>query len=195
MATKPSVVTPERFNSGFTYPDFIAQIKVNKDQFNKHYESGRLNPEDEEFFRRAAQTSGGIGKILVIGEAWCPDVFRGMPVAARISEVTSADMRIFLRDENPDIMNEFLKHGKYISIPVIVFYTADLQHICHWIERPEAADQEREQIEASAKKEMPDASEQELQAKIRELIQTRYPAWQQETIREMRHMLAEKLPV
>ncbi len=195
MQIKPSVVTPERFTSGFTYPDFIAQIKVNKEQFEKYYESGQLSAEDGEFFRQAAQAPDGIGRMLVLGEPWCPDVFRGMPVAARISEVTGVEMRIFPRDENLDIMNEFLNRGEHISIPVIVFYTPDLRPICHWIERPVLANQEREQIQASVKKEMPDASEQEQRAETRKRTQARYPAWQQESIREMRRMLAEKLNI
>ena len=130
MQTTPSVVTPERYSSGFTYQDYIARIKVNKSQFEKYYESGQLTAEDAEFFRKVAQTPDGIGRMMVIGEAWCPDVFRGMPVAARISEVTSVEMRIFPRDENMDIMNEFLNKGKFISIPVIVFSPRKICTIC-----------------------------------------------------------------
>jgi len=195
LQTKPSVVTQERYSSGFTYQDYIAQIKVNKEQFEKYYESGQLNAEDADFFRKAAQIPDGIGRMLVLGEAWCPDVFRGIPVAARISEVTGVEMRIYPRDENLDIMNEFLNQGKFISIPVIVFYTRDLCHICHWIERPALANREREQIESSIKEEMPEADEQEQRAEVSIRTQSRYPAWQQESIREMRLMLSEKLNI
>ncbi|MFC1954459.1 thioredoxin family protein [Chloroflexota bacterium] len=195
MNNTPSVVTTERYSSGLTYQDYITRIKVNKEQFENFYESGQLNTEDEAFFRKAAQTPNGIGKMLVIGEAWCPDVFRGMPVAARISEATGVELRIFPRDENLDIMNEFLNQGKFISIPVIVFYTEVLCPICHWIERPALANLEREQIEASINKELPDADEQEQRAEIQIRTQSRYPDWQQESIREMRLMLAEKLNI
>jgi len=188
-------VTPERYNSGFTYQDFLAQVKVNRERFDEFYESGQLNAEDEEFFRKAVQAPGGVSKMMVIGEPWCPDVFRGMPVAARISEATGLEMRVFPRDENLDIMNEFLNRGEHISIPVIVFYNSELSPICHWIERPVLANQEREQIEASVKLEMPDADDQERRTETRGRTQTRYTAWQQESIREMRQMLAEKLNI
>ena len=193
MKAKPSVVTSERFASGFTYKDYIAQIKVNKDQFEKYYITGQLSAEDKEFFRKAAQSPNGIGKMLVLGEDWCPDAFRGIPVMARISEAAGIEMRIFPRDKNLDIMNEFLNRGQFMSLPVAVFYAKDLRYICHWIERPESANQERAKIEADIKKEMPNASEQDIRTVIRERTQARYPAWQQESVLEMRQMLTGKL--
>ena len=193
MAKRTDIVTPERFDSGFTYRDFIAQIKVNEDQFEKYYATAELSADDIGFFGRAAQRPNGVGKILVLGEDWCPDVFRGMPVVARIAEATGVEMRVFPRDQNMDIMNEFLSQGKFASIPVFVFYTKDLQQICLWRERPASANQEREKIEEDIKNEMPNASESEVRTVIRERIQKKYPAWQKETIGEMRQMLAEKL--
>ena len=53
MAEKTSVVTPERFNQGLNYTDYIAQINVNKDQFQSLYDQFQLTPEDAEFFSKA----------------------------------------------------------------------------------------------------------------------------------------------
>jgi len=195
MTGKPSAVTPERFASGFTYQEYVAQVKVNKDQFDKYYASGQLSSNDTEFFGKASRSSRGIGKMLVLGEDWCPDAFRGIPVMARIAEAAGIELRIFPRDKNPDIMNEFLNRGEFMSIPVVVFYTRDLKYLCHWIERPENANQERAQIEEEIKKEMPNTSEQDIRSALRQRIQARYPAWQQDSIREMRQMLAKKLDI
>jgi hypothetical protein len=193
MTEKPSAVTPERFVSGFTYQDYIAQVKVNKNQFEKYYATGQLSAEDARFFRKASQARNGVAKMLVLGEDWCPDVFRGLPVMARIAEAAGIEMRIFPRDQNLDIMNEFLNQGKFMSMPVAVFYTKDLRHICHWIERPASANRERTQIEADVRKDKPQTGAPEVQMVIRERLQARYPAWQQESIREMRQMLSEKM--
>ena len=95
MATKRSVVTPERFALGLTFTDYLAQINVNKDKFEEYYKTGKLDPDDAEFFLKAAQAPNGLGKMLVIGEDWCPDVVRGMPVMARIAEAANVEMRIF----------------------------------------------------------------------------------------------------
>ncbi len=195
MAEKKSAVTPERFASGFTYKDYIAQVKVNKDRFDEYYKTGQLSAGDKEFFLKIAKMSNGVAKILVLGEDWCPDVFRGLPVIAHIAETLGIELRIFPRDQNLDIMNEFLNQGKFMSLPTVVFYTKDLGYICHWIERPALANQERAKFEGDVKKEKPGASEQEIRAMVGERTRARYPAWQQESVREIRQMLAKKLGI
>lgn len=190
---KASVVTPERFTTGFSYRDYIAQIKVNKEQFETFYASGQLTTDDAEFFRKASRAPDGIGKILVLGEDWCPDVLRGLPVAVRIAEAASVELRIFPRDKNLDIMNEFLNHGEFMSIPVVVFYTKDLRQICHWIERPEIASRDLTQIQAQVKKEMPTATDQEFRNALRQRMMGKYPEWQKASVQEMCRMLTEKL--
>lgn len=192
MTSKASVVTPERYASGFTYKDYIAQIKVNKDWFQRLYEGCRIKPEDAEFFRKAGQHPKGPASLLVLGEDWCPDVYRGMPVLARIAEAGGYEMRVFPRDANMDIMNEYLKEGLYSSIPTAVFYTRGHDYICHWIERPALADREMKEIAEQVEKEMPGAQEQQTRAAARPRNQARFSAWQQDTVREIREMLSRR---
>ena len=193
MASETSVVTPERYASGLTYEEYIAQIKVNKNWFQQLHDNFELQPEDAESLRNMAQRPDGPAKMMVIGEDWCPDVYRGMPVMARIDEASGMEMRVFARDSEMDIMNEFLKEGKWASIPTAVFYTRDHRYICHWIERPALADREMDEIAAQIKAEEPDADDQRLRAAARPRNQDRYPAWQQESVREIREMLEKHL--
>ena len=97
------------------------------------------------------------------------------------------EMRVFPRDSNLDIMQEFLKNGQHQSIPVAIFYTRDHQYIGHWIERPALADQDRAQIEEAVKR------DQKVRAETRARQQQRYPAWQQASVQEMRELLASHL--
>ena len=46
MAQQASVVTPERFQKGFTYKDYMAQVKVNKDRMEEYHNSFKLKRED-----------------------------------------------------------------------------------------------------------------------------------------------------
>ena len=121
MAEKTSVVTPERFASGLTYQEYIGQVTTNKDRFEDFYKNCQLSSGDKAFFSKAAKMPNGAAKLLVLGEAFCPDVLRGMPAAARIAEASGIEMRVFPRDKNLDIMNEFLKDGQFQSIPVWYF--------------------------------------------------------------------------
>jgi hypothetical protein len=193
MASETSVVTPERFASGLTYAEYIGQIKVNKNWFQQLYDDFQLSPEDVRYFSEVAGRPDGPAKMLVLGEDWCPDVYRGMPVMARIAEASSMEMRVFARDSNMDIMNEFLKEGQWASIPTAVFYTREHGYLCHWIERPAEADREMEEIASQVKADMPDAEDVQIRAAARPRNQERYPAWQRETVREIREMLGSRL--
>jgi hypothetical protein len=193
MSTNTTAVTQERFEKGMTYKDYIAQINVNKDRFAQYYEtvSDAIIEQDADFFKQAVEK--GATRALVLGEDWCPDVYRGMPVIARIGDVSGMDIRIFPRDNNLDIMNEFLKDGEHQSIPVIVFYTSDQEYICHWIERPAIANKEMGEISAQLEKEMPDQDEQTIRQARRERVTAHFPSWQKETVSEIRAMLGQKL--
>ena len=96
----------------------------------------------------------------MLGEDWCGDVIRGLPVLSRIAEAAGMEISIFPRDQHHDIMNEFLKNGEYMSIPVAVFYTGDHDYICHWIERPEIAETEMHQMETDIRAENPGIDDQ-----------------------------------
>lgn len=196
--TKVSVVTPERFDRSLSYADYLASIAINRDQFEHYYSTARLTDDDIAFFSKAATLPSGAAKVLVIAEAWCPDVFRGAPVFARIAEVSGMTMKVVLRDENPDIMDEFLLNGKARAIPVAVFYTRDHQYITHWIERPAVAHAEIARLRAEFSALHPAVDLKTATGPDRETVMTffnarlpqQYPAWQVETIREIRELLA-----
>jgi len=139
---KESVVTPDRFAQGLTYEQWIAAIDRNQDRFQENYDATELSEEDMRAFRELVARPDGPARCLALGEAWCPDVFRGLPVMARAAESCGMELRVFFRDQNKDIMAEFLKDGQHESIPALVFYTREHRYLCHWIERPVQANDE-----------------------------------------------------
>ncbi|HZP27063.1 MAG TPA: thioredoxin family protein [Dehalococcoidia bacterium] len=149
MAQKTeSVVTPERFATGMSFAEWMERINLNKEKFQASYDAIKLDAEETKALKELSVKENGPARLLIIGEDWCPDVFRGLPVLVRIAEAAGWEIRIFWRDENPDIMNEFLKDGEFQSIPVGVFYTKDHRYIGHWIERPALANQEMHVLRA-----------------------------------------------
>jgi hypothetical protein len=196
-----SVVTSERFDQALSYADYLSAIAVNRDQFEHFYDIARLTDDDVAFFTQAAGRPDGPARVLVIAEAWCPDVFRGVPVVARIAEASGLTMKVVLRDENPDIMDEFLLNGRARAIPVAVFYTRDHRYIAHWIERPAVAHEEIARLRAEFSalhptvdiKNAAGADRQTLIAFFNGRLPQQYPAWQVETVREIRELLSAAL--
>ena len=131
--------------------------------------------------------------MLVLGEDWCGDVIRGLPVLARVAEVAGLEFKMFARDQHHDIMNEFLKEGQWMSIPVAVFYTADHQYICHWIERPAIAEKEMEEIGESIKADNPEINDQDFGRERRARTAARSEFWQQASVDELKELLNKSI--
>ena len=180
-----SVVTPERFAQGMTYAEYMDSIKVNKARFEEYYASVSLDAGAAAALQGLAGAAGGPARMMVIGEDWCGDVVRELLVLARVAEAAGLELRIFPRDENHDIMNEFLKEGKYMSIPVAVFYDQGHQYIGHWIERSAAANREQGEIEAAIRAENPDISDQDFGRQRRARTSAKAADWQQATVDEL----------
>src|SRR5690349_6570308 len=100
MVQGTSVVTPERFASGLTYEQYFSQIEQNKDRFQQNYEGTHVTDEQASRFKSIMARPNGPAKVLVLGEDWCPDVYRGMPVIAKLAEATGLEMRVFPRDQH-----------------------------------------------------------------------------------------------
>jgi len=189
--TEKSLVTPDRFAQGLTYMEYVEQIKANRDQFQRNYQEFQLEEADREFFSEVNRSKGPL-RVAAVAEDWCPDVFRGLPVMARIAEAADMELRVFPRDENRDIMNEYLNQGVYMSIPVFAFYDQEFSPLCHWIERPAAANTWiaaiREELEKT------DLSEEARREERMRRQQTEWDRWRQETVQELRSLLASVRP-
>jgi len=205
MPQATTAITPARFEQGLAYADFVAQAAVNRDKFELYYNDSPLSADDISFFRKATALANGPARILALAEAWCGDVYRELPTVARVAEAAGMELRVFLRDENPDIMDEFLSNdGKSRAIPVFVFYTNETRYITHFTERSAGAHAELAAITNEVKLQLnlpPEATfatvpESERQVFLREVIKRitpRFPQWRKESIEEMRALLSAAL--
>lgn len=126
-------ITPERFAQGLTYAAYKAQMTRNQERFEANERTVELSADDLAFF---AQLPTPL-HVLVLAEDWCGDVIANLPVLGRLAaETAKLDIRVFLRDQNLDIMDQYLKDGKHRSIPVFVFFDDAFRELGHWIERP-----------------------------------------------------------
>lgn len=195
--TKGSVVTPERFSQGLTYQQWVQVIDRNQARFQENYYATHLSDGDARAFQDLVARPDGPARCLALGEAWCPDVFRGLPVIARIAEAAGMELRVFFRDQNKDIMAEFLNQGEHESIPTFVFYTSDHHYIAHWIERPALANEQMPQLlELTAPLRNPDLAQEERQKYIQAYIDFQrgpvWAGWRDATVQEIRELLEQR---
>jgi hypothetical protein len=135
-------VPAERFAAAKTYAQYVASIRVNQGKFADNLAKTVVPEALAGRLRALVARPDGPRKLLVLGEDWCPDVYRGLPVAQRIAEAAGMELRVLERDQNLDLMEPFKLEGEHLSIPVFVFLTADHRVIAHWIERPRLANEQ-----------------------------------------------------
>ena len=122
-----------RFNQGLTYDAFKAQMTRNRERLEENEKRVDLAKESVAAFRALPRPV----KVVVLAEDWCGDVIANLPVLGRLAqESETLDVRIFLRDQNDDIMQRYMNKGQFKSIPVFVFFDEDFRELGHWIERP-----------------------------------------------------------
>lgn len=74
---------------------------------------------------------------VVIAEPWCLDTANVLPLIYKFSEVTDLiDLHIVFRDENPEIMDQFLTNGKK-AIPKLICFDKQYHKIGEWGPRVE----------------------------------------------------------
>lgn len=188
MSEMSNVINAQRFNQGFTFEGYLESIGENRSRFTPHIDAFRLGGDDAQSFKDIVKKLGAV-KIIAIGEDWCPDVHRGLPIVARIAEASGMELRFFPRDKNVDLINFFLKEGKYQSIPVFAFFDGDFKPLGHWIERPAEATKFQDEIRATlAQQKLSDDDTRKL---MREKTAPLTESWRQETVKELKQLLSK----
>ncbi len=128
-------ITRERFAQGMTYEQYYAQMTRNQERFKQQEEQVTITTADLAPFAALPRPL----RVLVLAEDWCGDVINGLPILGRIAAATDKlELRVFLRDQNLDLMDQYLKEGKYRSIPVFAFFDDEFNQVGLFIERPAA---------------------------------------------------------
>ena len=133
-------VTSARFAQGLTYEAYKAQMTRNRDRLEANERRFELEPADLAAFQRLPRRL----PVLVLAEDWCGDVIDNLPILGRIAAASGKlELRIFLRDQNPDLMDQYLNQGQFRSIPVFVFFDEHFVEIGRFIERPASVTERR----------------------------------------------------
>lgn len=79
---------------------------------------------------------------VVLTESWCGDAAHIMPVMQKVAELNEAiDYKVVLRDENEELMNQFLTNGGK-AIPKLIMIDSETQEVLNTFgPRPNAATQ------------------------------------------------------
>ncbi len=195
-----TVMTNERFATGLTYDGYKAAMTRNRERLEASEAKVTVDPEAVRFFKGLPKPI----KVVALAEDWCGDVMANLPVLGRLAqEVGTLDVRIFYRDQNPDLISRWLNQGKFQSIPVFAFFDQDFHELGHWIERPasvtELRARKRKEIFAAHPEfgasdapvdQLPEDVRTKLQAELQKMRDETTPFANGEVQRELRELVA-----
>ncbi len=147
-----------RIHNGMTYKEYTESIlneikntipdSLNNEQ-KEIYDYKKLNLQRSGRIEKTYTVSEELKKFIknikdkqiwmVLTEGWCGDSAQNLPYIVKYAELNSnIDLRILLRDSNPDIMDLYLTNGTK-SIPKIVAFDKSGNELFQWGPRPDEA--------------------------------------------------------
>lgn len=84
----------------------------------------------------SAIPAGEKRRLLVIAEDWCGDASNTVPIIAKLADqAPGLELRVIMRDQNPEVMDQYLTNGAR-SIPIVIALDESFNEIGHWGPRP-----------------------------------------------------------
>ena len=155
-----------RPHNGLTYDAFRAAWMAHIEQpltgldskARRYIYYARYNKERSERVEQAYEVSTKLRDVIekidapqlwmVLTEDWCGDSAYALPVIVRAAALNGLiELRIVRRDDNLDIMDQFLT-GTSRSIPKLVAFSAEGEERFQWGPRPREAQHLREQLKS-----------------------------------------------
>jgi hypothetical protein len=144
--------------NGVSYKDYFERAQKNLEnqagndlsEEEKHLlEYTKLNIKRSERIAKTYQVSDELKSVLkginkpqlwmVLTEPWCGDSAQNLPYIAIMADINPLiELKIVLRDENPDIMDLYLTNGTR-SIPILAAFDSEGNELFKWGPRPQEA--------------------------------------------------------
>ena len=117
------------FFKGLTFEQYTDQMSVNKEEILSIYDRFTLNDDDVAFLEKI---QGKKLRVVVLTEDWCGDALVNNPILLRIVEAASMQVRFLLRDQNLELMDQYLTNETARSIPIFIFMDQNGQEMAVW---------------------------------------------------------------
>ena len=136
--------------------DYLHYTRLNVSRMDRHDKKVEITPELEAAVKAISKKTTW----LVLTEAWCGDAAHNLPVIAKAAALSDkVDLKLVLRDEHMDLMNQHLTNGG-MSIPKLVAIDdATGEVISEWGPRPAPNQKMVREYVAIPKEERPPYSE------------------------------------
>lgn len=149
------------YEKGMSPQEYVSSMKKHQDNLVHVYKTFDL-PDDQDFFQYLKDQKL---RVLVITEDWCGDAMLNIPILLRICEAAQLQVRMLPRDENPDLMDQYLTDGSK-SIPIFIFINENGEEHAVWGPRAPKL----QEIVDDSRQTLPDKDHPNFEEKQKEMI-------------------------
>ncbi|KMY52918.1 thioredoxin [Bacillus sp. FJAT-27231] len=180
------------FQKGIPADEYIENMKENKERVKQIQSSFQIQKDEASFLTglQAEQL-----KVIVLTEDWCGDAMLNVPILLEIAHHSDMEVRFLYRDENLELMDQYLTNGTSRAIPIFIFINEQGEEKAVWGPRA----QELQELVNSKRSSLPPLDHEDFADRQKEMYQelqeaylTKRELWQ-EVYRSIKTSLAERL--
>lgn len=150
---------------------YIDQMSENKEGLLNIYNDFTV-PQNDERINKIKQKD--YSKVLVISEDWCGDAMMNIAILKHISELLNLEVHVFHRDQDTDLIDQYLTNGKARSIPIFVFLNDKFEQENVWGPRAKSAQKFVEKTRSDYLPDKDDPSYDEKAQQVHKVISNRF---------------------
>jgi hypothetical protein len=167
----------EWFEKGMSSEEYIQSMKVNKEEMVSIYEG--FEPTENESLQLEELKNRKI-RAIVLTEDWCGDAMINNAILMKLAMMSEVGLSFVLRDQNLELMDQYLTNGTSRAIPIFVFIDVEGNEIGVWGPRAQGVQAMVEKGRASLPdKEAPDFADKqkELYGRFKQTYLTDKEIW------------------
>lgn len=116
------------YDKGLTKKEYMDLLDKHRDGFMNIYNTFEL-PKDEDF---VASLRNKKLRVVVLAEVWCGHCMLDIPILLHLAEAANLPVRFLLRDDNLELMDQYLTNGKSRTIPIMIFIDREGNQVAKW---------------------------------------------------------------
>lgn len=149
------------FEKGLTDFTYLHNMTVHQENLLKVYNSVSVSDEEKATLRTLQHKKI---KAIVLTADWCGDAMVNVPIFLRLAQEALIETRFLIRDENLELMDQYLTNGTARSIPIFIFIDEDGNEIGKWGPRSPKAQEVADALKAN----LPEKNSPEFEAAFKE---------------------------
>lgn len=151
------------FEKGMSSEEYIQAMEKHKENLHLVLNEFEVPEGNEDFFTKLKEEKL---RVIVLTEDWCGDAMLNVPILLKLAEKTDMEVRMLLRDQNLELMDQYLTNGTSRAIPIFIFIDQEGNERAVWGPRAETVQQFVDEQRAQ----LPDKEDPSFADKQKEMI-------------------------